>query len=123
LQEWRVLLQLLEQYEEIAKYAAATQALTDKPNNNSSSKPSWQQLISQMTAEELLSVIRKARSGGSGSADGAGAAIAAAERDALLSGMPGPAVLSEVLDAAGGAAVGEAGGWLRPLKFDEEQHR
>jgi hypothetical protein len=127
LQEWRVLLQLLEDYEatvaEIAKYVAAHPALTNNPNSssNSSKKPNCKQLISQLSAEDLRSTIRTARSAGSSAAAGAGAAIADAERDILLPGMPGTAVLSEVADA--GAAAVEAAGWLRPLKFDEDLHR
>jgi hypothetical protein len=120
-QEWRVLLELLEQYEdtvaEIAKYAA----VTDSSSSSSSSSAGWQQLAAQLKAEDLRATIRKARSAGScGAADGAGAAIATAERDALLSGMPGAAVLTEVADAS---AASDAGGWLRSLKFDPEQHR
>lgn len=120
-----MLLQLLDGYEqtaaEIAKYCAAIAAHGSK--GGSRQKPSWKQLAAQMTAEDFRAAVRKARSAaGSAAWDlGAGAAIAAAERDGLLFGLPGAVLLTEVVDA--GTAASEAGGWLRPLKFEPEQHR
>lgn len=126
LQEWRVLLELLQGYEdtvaEVAKFGAAVAAHKAKMKSNRE-PPTWQQLAARLTAEDLRAAVRKARtSAGSAVWDsGAGAAVAAAERDGLLSTLPAAALLTEVTDA--GTAASEAGGWLRPLKFNPEQHR
>lgn len=81
-------------------------------------KVSWQELADKMSAQDIRLALKDAASSGD---PAAAAALAAANRDGLLLALPGAAQLTDVGDAA--AAAVEAGGWLRPLKFDSVAHR
>lgn len=95
----------------MAKYVASK-------STSSGKQLSWQELADKMSAQDIRLALKDA----AGSGDpAAGAALAAANRDGLLLALPGAAQLTDVGDAT--AAAMEAGGWLRPLKFDSAAHR
>eukprot|EP00775_Hariotina_reticulata_P001454 gene1454-1796_t len=125
--DWRVLLHLLQSYEDTAKEIAKYVVASGKGSGNSTrignGKQSWQDAFNQLTAGELRLAVAAARQ--SRIPDGlAGAAVALADKDKLLQDLPSSATLSGAFYGVGAAVgdAGEAGGWLRPLEFKPEQH-
>lgn len=96
---------------EVAKYLALK-------SSNKGQQESWQSLADKLTAQDVRLALKEAQASGD---PAAGAALAAANRDGLLLALPGAAQLMDVGDPA--AAALEAGGWLRPLKFESAAHR
>jgi superfamily I DNA/RNA helicase len=111
--EWRVLLSLLEEYEETARDIVRFIA---RAQNQGVSEQQWRQQLARMTAGELRLAVAAAEAGRNGKA---AAAVAAVGRKGLLADLPGAAVLKEVEDKE----EAEAHGWLRPLPFDPQKHR
>lgn len=118
---WRLLLQLLAEYEAvvetIAKYAAAQQAQqatrVDPPKT-------WEQLASSMTAGELRKLVASARTDSSpATAALARAAVNAADHSDFLKTLPTSARLVAAPPTSDGA---QEAGWLRPLDFNPQQH-
>lgn len=127
---WRVLLQLLAEYEAvvetIAKYAAALQAQQAQQATRSSSSSSvdppktWEQLATSMTAGELRKLVARARTDSSpATAALARAAVNAADHSDFLKTLPTSARLVPAPPTSDGA---QEAGWLRPLDFNPQQH-
>lgn len=139
---WRVLLQLLADYEQVveavARYAAALQAYrtqesqagdsTTDPGARDSSGPaadpapakSWEELATSMSAGEmhkLLSSTRHDKFSNAALQKLRDHALDVAGRSELLKTLPSSARLTPSSDDV------EQAGWLRPLEFDQQAHR
>jgi hypothetical protein len=125
---WRVLLQLLAEYEAvvetIAKYAAALQGQQKQQVAGSSSSggppKTWEQLATSMTAGELRKLVSSARTDSHpATAALARAAVNAADHSDFLKTLPTSARLVAAPPTSDGA---QDAGWLRPLDFNPQQH-
>jgi len=126
---WRVLLQLLAEYETVveavARYAAALQADRAREAADDDALPpqTWEELATTMTAGEMRKLVASARDGRIGSSNLATQALAndavdAADHSDMLKTLPTTARLMRVPPSSD-----EEAGWLRPLAFDLQQHR
>lgn len=126
---WRVLLQLLAEYETVveavARYAAALQADRAREAAGDDAVPpqTWEELATSMTAGEMRKLVASARDGKIGSSNPATVAlandaVAAADRNDMHKTLPTTARLMRVPPSSD-----EEAGWLRPLQFDVQQHR
>lgn len=130
---WRVLLQLLAEYEEvveaIARFAAALQAdrlASEAPDAAAAAAAAhppktWQELASSMTAGEMRKLVASARHErlpNPSTQKLRDYAVEVAGRSEMLKTLPSSARLLAVP-----LRSDEQAGWLRPLEFDPQAHR